>query len=61
MNGYHGKYLSIDLAGGTMRREPIAVEVLRACIGGVGLGTLALPFPSISPETVLGNHKSAAR
>ncbi len=42
MHGYHGRYRRIDLATGTARDLPLAPDVLRQVIGGVGLGTWIL-------------------
>jgi aldehyde:ferredoxin oxidoreductase len=39
MYGYHGRYLRIDLTRGTSEAVPLAADVLRRFIGGVGLGT----------------------
>src|SRR3989440_9278953 len=39
MFGYHGRYLRIDLTRGTAERVPLAEDVLRRFLGGVGLGT----------------------
>src|SRR5215813_3601118 len=40
--GYHGAYLRIDVSNGRVDRVPIAEEVLRQYLGGVGLGTWLL-------------------
>src|SRR5215471_7321278 len=40
--GYHGAYLRIDVSNGRVDRVPIAEEVLRRYLGGVGLGTWLL-------------------
>src|SRR5215471_13485409 len=40
--GYHGAYLRIDVSNGQVDRVPIAEEVLRQYLGGVGLGTWLL-------------------
>lgn len=40
--GYHGRYLRIDVSNGSAEFKPIAPEVLRRFIGGVGLGTWLL-------------------
>src|SRR5438270_8468972 len=37
MFGYHGRYLRIDLTRGTADEVPLAEEVLRRFLGGVGL------------------------
>jgi aldehyde:ferredoxin oxidoreductase len=37
--GYHGRYLRIDLASGTSEWVPLAEDLLRRFIGGVGLAT----------------------
>jgi aldehyde:ferredoxin oxidoreductase len=42
MYGYHGKVLVIDLTTRTHRWDPVAENVLRSCIGGIGLGTYLL-------------------
>jgi aldehyde:ferredoxin oxidoreductase len=42
MFGYHGRYLRIDLARGTAEWVPLAEDVLRRFIGGVGLATWLL-------------------
>lgn len=39
MFGYHGRYLRIDLSTGTATWLPLAEDVLRRFIGGVGLAT----------------------
>ena len=38
MPGYHGAYLRIDVAGGSVERRPLDAAVLRQYIGGSGLG-----------------------
>jgi len=40
--GYHGAYLRIDVTSGTAERVPLDDGVLRACIGGSGLGARLL-------------------
>jgi aldehyde:ferredoxin oxidoreductase len=40
--GYHGCYLRIDVSNGSVDRIPIAADVLRQFIGGIGLGTWLL-------------------
>ena len=40
--GYHGCYLRIDVSRGTAQRVPLSESVLRAYIGGSGLGTRLL-------------------
>ncbi len=40
--GYHGAALFVDLASGRAERVPLAEEVLRRFVGGVGLGTWLL-------------------
>ena len=40
--GYRGFALVVDLASGDYRRDPIPARVLRATIGGIGLGTWLL-------------------
>ena len=42
MFGYHGRYLRIDLTRGTADEVPLAEEVLRRFLGGVGLATWLL-------------------
>jgi aldehyde:ferredoxin oxidoreductase len=42
MFGYHGRYLRIDLTQGSSEWVPLAEDVLRRFIGGVGLGTYLL-------------------
>jgi aldehyde:ferredoxin oxidoreductase len=42
MGGYHGRYLRIDVSTGSAEWKPLAEEVLRRFIGGVGLGTWLL-------------------
>ncbi len=42
MYGYHGKALVVDLTNRTHRWDAIPEEVLRAFIGGIGLGTYLL-------------------
>src|SRR5947207_13641746 len=39
MFGYHGCYLRIDLTRGTVDKVPLAEDVLRRFLGGVGLAT----------------------
>src|SRR5262245_47139735 len=39
MFGYHGRYLRIDLSRGTSAWVPLAEDVLRRFVGGVGLAT----------------------
>jgi aldehyde:ferredoxin oxidoreductase len=39
MFGFHGCYLRIDLARGSVDRVPLSEDVLRRFLGGVGLGT----------------------
>lgn len=59
MYGYHGNYLKIDLAGEAREQVPLDDAVLRACIGGVGLGTWLLlkesagAYPAFAPEAPL--------
>jgi len=59
MFGFHGCYLRIDLTRGAMERVPLAEEVLRRFLGGVGLGTYLLHRESqpgidpLSPEAPL--------
>src|SRR6516164_3023474 len=42
MFGYHGRYLRIDLTSGTAVAVPLAENVLRRFVGGVGLATYLL-------------------
>src|SRR3954452_16073781 len=42
MFGYHGCYLRIDLTRGTVDKVPLAEDVLRRFLGGVGLATWLL-------------------
>jgi aldehyde:ferredoxin oxidoreductase len=42
MGGYHGRYLRIDVAAGTVQWVPLPEDVLRRFIGGVGLGAWLL-------------------
>ena len=42
MQGYHARYLRIDLTDGTVNWVPLAEDVLRRFLGGVGLGTWIL-------------------
>lgn len=42
MFGYHGRALLVDLAGQSARWEPLDERVLKAFIGGIGLGTYLL-------------------
>jgi aldehyde:ferredoxin oxidoreductase len=42
MGGYHGRYLRIDVAAGTAAWVPLAEDVLRRFVGGVGLGAWIL-------------------
>ncbi len=59
MFGYHGCYLRIDLSTGEARKIPLAAEILRAYLGGVGLGTWLLHAESpvgvdpLAPEAPL--------
>ncbi len=46
--GYHGRYLRIDVSTGTAEFIPIAPEILRRFIGGVGLGTWLLSREAMS-------------
>jgi aldehyde:ferredoxin oxidoreductase len=39
MFGYHGRYLRVDLSTGAARWVPLAEDVLRRFVGGVGLAT----------------------
>ncbi len=38
LNGYHGAYLRVDVSTGQAERVPLPEKVLRAFLGGVGLG-----------------------
>jgi aldehyde:ferredoxin oxidoreductase len=40
--GYHGCYLRIDVSTGRAERVPLGEDVLRACLGGTGLGARLL-------------------
>ncbi|MSQ12880.1 MAG: hypothetical protein EXR47_01820 [Dehalococcoidia bacterium] len=42
MYGYHGRILIVDLTSQQARYEPLGEDVLRAFIGGIGLGTYLL-------------------
>src|SRR5216684_2866380 len=42
MFGYHGRYLRIDLTTGNSQWKPLAEDVLRRFLGGVGLATWLL-------------------
>src|SRR5216684_1400994 len=42
MFGYHGRYLRIDLTTGNSQWKPLAEDVLRRFLGGVGLATYLL-------------------
>src|SRR5437667_8231200 len=42
MFGYHGRYLRVDLSTGASTWVPLAAEVLRRFLGGVGLATYLL-------------------
>ena len=42
MYGYHGRYLRIDAATGAADAVPLAEEVLRCYLGGVGLAVWLL-------------------
>jgi aldehyde:ferredoxin oxidoreductase len=42
MSGWHGTLLHIDLSSGASRREPISPDLLRAWLGGRGLGVRLL-------------------
>src|SRR5262245_35991673 len=39
MFGYHGRYLRVDLSTGGSSSVPLAEDVLRRFVGGVGLAT----------------------
>ena len=58
MFGYHGRYLRVNLSRGTGEWVPLAEEVLRRFVGGVGLGTYLMhrecppgvdPFAAAAP------------
>jgi aldehyde:ferredoxin oxidoreductase len=42
MFGYHGRYLRVDLSSGSAEWVPLAEDVLRRFLGGVGLATYLL-------------------
>jgi aldehyde:ferredoxin oxidoreductase len=42
MGGYHGRFLRIDVSTGAAEWQPLAPDVLRRFLGGVGLGTWLL-------------------
>ena len=42
MRGYHGSVLVVDASTGTSRLDPLPDDVLKAFIGGIGLGTYLL-------------------
>jgi hypothetical protein len=46
--GYTGKLLRIDLSSGTSRVEELDPEMLRAYIGGIGIGVRLL-YDELSP------------
>lgn len=48
MNGYHGRFLKVDLTGGTCTDMPLAPEDLKAYIGGATLAA-ALIYPHVHP------------
>ena len=55
--GYRGFALVVDLASGVYHRDPIPARVLRATIGGIGLGTWLLhryggPASDLAGETL---------
>ena len=57
LHGYRGYALMVDLTTGEYRRDPIPAEVLRATIGGIGLGTWLLhrygsPTVDLDGETI---------
>jgi aldehyde:ferredoxin oxidoreductase len=52
MFGYHGRYLRIDVTRGQSSAQPLAEDLLRQFLGGVGLGTYLLHRenpPTIDP------------
>ncbi|MEE8394659.1 MAG: aldehyde ferredoxin oxidoreductase C-terminal domain-containing protein [bacterium] len=59
MHGFHGNYLSIDLGDASARKVPLPREVLRAVLGGVGLGSWLLlkesgeQYDPLAPEAPL--------
>lgn len=59
MHGYHGKYLKIDVGNGSSIERDLDHQVLRQCIGGVGLGTWLLlkesggNYNALAPEAPL--------
>jgi len=48
MNGYHGRFLKVDLTEGTCTDMPLAPEDLKAYIGGATLAA-ALIYPHVHP------------
>ena len=54
MHGFHGRYLRIDLAAGRGEAVSLAPDVLRSCLGGVGLGTWLLLRESVPGYEALG-------
>ena len=57
--GYHGRYLSIDVASGAATARPLPEDALRRFLGGSGLGTWLLlkqhaaALDPLSPESPL--------
>ncbi len=54
--GYHGRYLRIEAGAATFECLPLAPEVLRGFIGGVGLGTWILAHETSAGLEPLGPH-----
>jgi aldehyde:ferredoxin oxidoreductase len=50
MNGYHGRFLDVDLGAGTTRDLPLSEEDLKKYIGGATLGA-ALVYDRVSADT----------
>ena len=48
MNGYHGRFLKVDLTEGTCKDMPLSPEDLKAYIGGATLAA-ALIYPYVQP------------
>lgn len=59
MNGFHGRWLEIDLTAGSFRIEPLAEETLARTLGGKGLASHLLPrlnpagVDPLAPENTL--------
>ena len=54
MYGHHGNYLRIDLTSRTAECVPLREDVLRDCIGGVGLGTWIINAEAAATSDPLG-------